>query len=254
MTLLAVHAHPDDETIFTGALLATWAAAGRPVTVVTCTRGERGEVIPEDLGHLRNDPEALAAHRERELASALRRLGVADQVFLDAGATTRYRDSGMTWLAPGRAGPVPEPAEGSFVDVPVEEAAELLAEVITSRRPAVVVGYGPDGGYGHPDHIHAHRVMHRAVELAAPAYRVAALLHRDWERPELLVDLAAVATKVADALRAHRTQVQQVRARTDGVTFALSNGQVQRLSPDEGYRFAPEWPPTVVTWPAGVRR
>ncbi|NKY41079.1 PIG-L family deacetylase, partial [Cellulomonas septica] len=82
--LLAVHAHPDDETLSTGALLATWARAGLPVMVVTCTRGERGEVIGDALAHLEGDEPALAAHRDTELAAALSSLGVADHAFLDA--------------------------------------------------------------------------------------------------------------------------------------------------------------------------
>lgn len=175
--LLAVHAHPDDETLSNGALLATWAAAGRPVTVVTCTRGEQGEVIPLDLRHLEGDGPALAEHRERELAAALDALGVVDHVFLDrvAGAdgvegTTddgpRFVDSGMAWAAAGRATAADDVPAGAFVRVPLDDAAARLAAVIRRRRPVVVVGYEPGGGYGHPDHVRAHEVMHRAVELA----------------------------------------------------------------------------------------
>lgn len=194
--LLAVHAHPDDETLSTGALLAAWAEAGWPVTVVTCTRGERGEVIPPELAYLTADAAALAAHRERELAAALSALGVTDHVFLDrvaadpdavsanaadiaafadqalpAGledAGLRYEDSGMTWLGPGRAGPGAT-TSAAFVRVPVAEAAARLAAVIRDRRPDVVVGYEPGGGYGHPDHVHAHHVMRAGVERAALA-------------------------------------------------------------------------------------
>jgi len=171
--LLAFHAHPDDETLATGALLATWAAAGAPVTVVTCTRGERGEVIPPALAHLEGDGPALAAHRERELAAALAALGVADHAFLDAlpgrdgAAPARYEDSGMVWLAPGRAGPAPDAGPGAFAAVPVDEAAARLATLLRARRPAVVVTDEPGGGYGHPDHVQGHRVAARALALAA---------------------------------------------------------------------------------------
>src|SRR6478609_7192343 len=99
--VLAVHAHPDDETLATGALLATWAASGLPVTLVTCTRGERGEVIGAGLAALEGDGPALAAHREHELAAALAALGVGDHVFLDGGVGPRYEDSGMAWLSSG---------------------------------------------------------------------------------------------------------------------------------------------------------
>lgn len=171
--LLAVHAHPDDETLATGALLATWAAAGLPVTVVTCTRGEQGEVIPAALRHLEGDGPALAAHRERELAGALTALGVTDHVFLDrvavpgAPAGRRFVDSGMAWVAAGRATNADDVPEDAFVRVGLEDAAARLAQVLRARRPAVVVGYEPGGGYGHPDHVRAHEVLHRAVVLAA---------------------------------------------------------------------------------------
>jgi len=168
--LLAVHAHPDDETLTTGALLATWAAAGLPVTVVTCTRGERGEAIGEQLEHLVGDGPALAARRTRELAGALAALGVGDHVWLDEiapAATARYEDSGMAWLAPGVATGVTGRPPGAFVEVDLEVAAGRVARLLRDRRPEVVVGYEPGGGYGHPDHVKAHRVMTRAVELAA---------------------------------------------------------------------------------------
>jgi N-acetyl-1-D-myo-inositol-2-amino-2-deoxy-alpha-D-glucopyranoside deacetylase len=179
--LLAVHAHPDDETLSTGGLLAAWARSTRPVMVVTCTRGEQGEVIPAELARLEGDALALAARREIELADALAALGIADHSYLDQLAeppgqgfvdTTGpghavYRDSGMAWLTPGRAGRGAELPPDAFVSVPIDEAARRLAALIRGRRPDVVVTYEPGGGYGHPDHVHAHLVTMRAVELAA---------------------------------------------------------------------------------------
>lgn len=172
--LLAVHAHPDDETLSTGALLATWAASGAPVTVVTCTRGERGEVIGPSLAELEGDGLALAAHREQELAAALAVLGVGDHAWLDAlpaapdgGRPTRYEDSGMVWLGPGRAGAAPDSGPAAFARADVDGAALRLARLLRDRRPAVVVTYEPGGGYGHPDHVQAHRVTMRAIALAA---------------------------------------------------------------------------------------
>lgn len=184
--LLAVHAHPDDETLTSGALVATWAAAGLPVTVVTCTRGERGEVIAlpgttsEGLGHLEGDGPKLAVHREGELAAALAALGGGDaaavgHVFLDRVAIPGlpaptgdrlFEDSGMAWVAPGIAGPDPAATSG-FARVPLDDAAARLAVVVRERRPAVVATYEPGGGYGHPDHVRAHEVTVRALELAA---------------------------------------------------------------------------------------
>lgn len=182
--LLVVHAHPDDETLSTGALLATWAAAGLPVTVVTATRGERGEVIPPELRHLEGDGPALAAHRERELAAALAALGVTDHAYLDTlppaprrpgeatpvpdrARASRYEDSGMVWVGTARAGAGGEVAPGAFVGVPLDEAAGRLAALIRDRRPAVVAGYDPEGGYGHPDHVRAHEVTMRALALTS---------------------------------------------------------------------------------------
>ncbi|MFD6140107.1 PIG-L family deacetylase [Promicromonospora sp. NPDC060271] len=197
--VLAVHAHPDDETLSTGGLLATFAAAGRPVCVVTCTRGERGEVIAlpgttsEGRAGLEGDGPALGAYREGELAAALRQLGggvdgVVEHAFLDtlpagppptgetgvpeASAEVRYEDSGMTWVAPGVAGPAPDSPPTAFARVPLDESAGRLAALVRARRPAVVATYEPGGGYGHPDHVRAHQVTVRALELAAdPAWQ-----------------------------------------------------------------------------------
>jgi N-acetyl-1-D-myo-inositol-2-amino-2-deoxy-alpha-D-glucopyranoside deacetylase len=196
--VVAVHAHPDDETLATGALLAACAAAGLPVTVVTCTRGERGEVIGDALAHLEGDGPALATHRERELAAALAALGVTDHVFLDQvpPAGERYQDSGMAWLADGRAGAAEQLPAGAFVAAPLDEAAARLAHVLRDRRPAVVVTYEPAGGYGHPDHVRAHLVTTRAVQLAARPV--------DGRRRAHAVPVLLWAAQDADALRAGR--------------------------------------------------
>ncbi len=184
--LVAVHAHPDDESLTTGALLATWAASGRPVTVVTCTRGERGEVIGERLAHLEGDGPALAEHRDHELGRALAALGVRDRGFLDTipgGSDGRFEDSGMAWVGVGRAGRLDDVPPGAFVTVGLEEAAERLARVIRARRPDAVVTYEPGGGYGHPDHVRTHEVTQWAVDFAAsrpddasPAFAVPVVL------------------------------------------------------------------------------
>ncbi|WP_448631500.1 PIG-L family deacetylase [Cellulomonas soli] len=218
--LLAVHAHPDDETLATGALLATWAAARRPVTVVTCTRGERGEVIGTELAHLEGDGRALAEHRSGELAAALLALGVDDQVFLDTvpGPATdgttgpltgdRFEDSGMAWVGTGRAGASAELPPHAFVAAHAGDAARRLARVLRSRRPDVVVTYEPDGGYGHPDHVRAHEVTVRAVELAAaegeggqPPHVVPVVLWAAHDESALRSAYAALAgAAVADVL------------------------------------------------------
>jgi N-acetyl-1-D-myo-inositol-2-amino-2-deoxy-alpha-D-glucopyranoside deacetylase len=162
--LLLVHAHPDDESINNGATMAKYAAEGALVTLVTCTLGEEGEVIPPGLAHLAADrDDTLGAHRIGELADAMAELGVADHRFL--GGPGRFRDSGMMGV------PQNERPE-SFWQADLDLAASYLVEVIRDVRPQVLVAYDPDGGYGHPDHIQAHRVAMRAADLAGePAYR-----------------------------------------------------------------------------------
>ncbi|MGW6457305.1 N-acetyl-1-D-myo-inositol-2-amino-2-deoxy-alpha-D-glucopyranoside deacetylase [Streptomyces sp. NPDC055078] len=157
--LLLVHAHPDDESINNGATMALYADAGAKVTLVTCTLGEEGEVIPPDLAHLAPDrDDRLGPHRVGELAAAMKELGVTDHRFL--GGPGRFRDSGMMGAEQNRR-------EGAFWDTPVDDAAPYLVEIIRSVRPQVLVTYDPRGGYGHPDHIQAHRVAMRAAELAS---------------------------------------------------------------------------------------
>jgi N-acetyl-1-D-myo-inositol-2-amino-2-deoxy-alpha-D-glucopyranoside deacetylase len=157
--LLLVHAHPDDESIETGATMAAYAAAGAAVTLVTCTLGELGEVIPPALAYLTaGSGAALGAHRTGELAAACAALGVRDHRFL--GGAGRWRDSGMMGLPDNDA-------PGCFWQADVAEAAALLAGVIRDVRPQVVVTYDERGFYGHPDHIQAHRVTRRAIGLAA---------------------------------------------------------------------------------------
>lgn len=162
--LLLVHAHPDDESINNGATMAKYAAEGAHVTLVTCTLGEEGEVIPAALAHLAADrDDTLGTHRTGELAAAMEVLGVRDHRFL--GGPGRYRDSGMMG-APQNDRP------DCFWQAGLDEAASHLVAVIREIRPQVLVAYDTNGGYGHPDHIQAHRVAMRAAELAAePAYR-----------------------------------------------------------------------------------
>ncbi|WP_326694075.1 N-acetyl-1-D-myo-inositol-2-amino-2-deoxy-alpha-D-glucopyranoside deacetylase [Streptomyces sp. NBC_01766] len=263
--LLLVHAHPDDESINNGATMAAYAATGAHVTLVTCTLGEEGEVIPPGLAHLAADREdALGAHRIGELAAAMRELGVRDHRFL--GGPGRYRDSGMMGVEQNHRA-------GAFWNTPVDEAAPYLVEVIRSVRPQVLVTYDPNGGYGHPDHIQAHRVAMRAAELAAePAFRQDlgephAIGKIYWNRVPRsvaeegfarlraagadfqgiadigdvpgVVDDALVTTEIdgtaytaakSAAMRAHASQIA-----VDGPFFALSNDRWQPLFVREYY-------------------
>jgi N-acetyl-1-D-myo-inositol-2-amino-2-deoxy-alpha-D-glucopyranoside deacetylase len=163
--LLLVHAHPDDESIETGATMARYAAAGVPVTLVTCTLGELGEIIPADLAYLgAGRGELLGKYRMGELDAACAALGVPDHRFL--GGPGRWRDSGMIGL-PSNDDP------GSFWQADLDEAALDLVAIIREVRPRVMVSYDDRGFYGHPDHVQAHRVAWRAFQLAGdPALAV----------------------------------------------------------------------------------
>ncbi|MEU6686861.1 N-acetyl-1-D-myo-inositol-2-amino-2-deoxy-alpha-D-glucopyranoside deacetylase [Streptomyces sp. NPDC046832] len=254
--LLLVHAHPDDESIINGATMARYAAEGAHVTLVTCTLGERGEVIPPELAHLTGA--ALGQHRRRELTAALAELGVRD--FRLLGGAGRYSDSGMMGL-PDNDDP------GCFWQADLDEAAGHLVEVIREVRPQVLVTYDENGGYGHPDHIQAHRVAMRAVQLAADAglpvpkvywNRVPrpvleesfARLREDLsgtsftkvadiddvpgvvpeERVTTVIDGTAHAAAKAAAMRAHATQIT-----VDGPYFVLSNELAQPILTTEYY-------------------
>ncbi|GAA0896735.1 N-acetyl-1-D-myo-inositol-2-amino-2-deoxy-alpha-D -glucopyranoside deacetylase [Virgisporangium ochraceum] len=158
-SILFVHAHPDDEAIGTGATMAMYAAAGDRVTLVTCTLGEEGEIHVPALSQLAaGQADQLGGYRIGELEAACAALGVTDHRFL--GGAGRYRDSGMMGL-PTNDHP------RAFWRADLDEAAGLLLDVIRETRPQVAVTYDPNGFYGHPDHIQAHRVTMRACELAA---------------------------------------------------------------------------------------
>jgi LmbE family N-acetylglucosaminyl deacetylase len=151
-TLLAVHAHPDDETVTMGGTLARYAAEGRRTVVVTCTTGALGEV---------SDPTLLvdgsvAALRDRELTAATNLLGVSRVVRMG------YADSGM-------AGWSTNFAPGAFFAADLTSAASTLTQVIDQERPQVVVGYDQTGGYGHPDHVKAHQVTVAAFDASTVA-------------------------------------------------------------------------------------
>jgi len=164
--LLLVHAHPDDETIGNGATMARYAAEGRGVTLVTCTAGEQGEILVPELEHLAADrDDALGEHRRAELADAMRELGVSDHRFLGGFGT--YRDSGMKWHPEGHAVAADEIHPNAFWRADLTEAANHLVAVIREVRPQVLVTYDEFGGYGHPDHVQAHRVAMYAAQLAA---------------------------------------------------------------------------------------
>jgi len=241
--VLLVHAHPDDETINNGATMAMYAALGASVTLVTCTRGEEGEVLIPELSHLAaNATDTLGQHRVTELALAMKELGVADHRFLGEGVTL-FRDSGMMGTEPNNRPDV-------FWQADIEEASDLLVQIIDEMKPHVLITYDEFGGYGHPDHIQAHRVAMRAAEKSAwdipkiywnvmpisviqegidamkgidsdfwGAEKAEDLpFAKDDSFVHALVDGNAYVEKKMNAMKAHATQIA-----VDGPFFALSN-------------------------------
>lgn len=234
--ILFVHAHPDDETIATGGTIAILLGRSAAVTVLTCTRGERGEVVPPELQQLEGDLAALGSYREGELAAAMRVLGVADHRILGnpdarvAGAAPRrYHDSGMRW-GPNGAEAISDADPRALCSAEFGEVVSDIATVIAAVRPTSVVSYDENGGYGHPDHILVHEATsHAALVLGEPFFTI---VPRGAEvAGDRIVDIAPVLGVKADALRAHRTQLTVV-----GDTIVHSGGQVEPIGTTEVFR------------------
>ena len=166
---MLVHAHPDDESINNGATMARYVDEGAQVTLVTCTLGEEGEVLVPDLHHLAADHgDELGEHRLGELTDAMACLGVTD--FVRLGGDHRFRDSGMAWADDGTATARDSLREGIFWTTDLLVAANELVSLIRDRRPQVLITYNEIGGYGHPDHVQAHRVAMYGYQLAGMAH------------------------------------------------------------------------------------
>lgn len=256
LRLLLVHAHPDDETINNGATMAMYAALGAEVTLITCTRGEEGEVLVPELAHLAStQSDCLGEHRKVELANAMKSLGIKDHRILGEGEVI-YRDSGMMGTDQNANPQV-------FWQADLERASDLLVEIIDEVKPHVMVTYDEIGGYGHPDHIQAHRVAMRASEKSnwqiekiywntMPKSVIAEGIEKlkgtgtDFFGAESVDDLPfasedSLVTTVIDgnefvgakmeAMKAHRTQIA-----LDGPFFALSNNLGLQVWGNEYYR------------------
>jgi len=241
--MLLVHAHPDDETINNGSTMALYAALGAEVTLVTCTRGEEGEVLVPELAHLAAQAtDSLGDHRVEELAVAMKALGISDHRFLGEGAI-KYRDSGMMGTEPNNRPDV-------FWNADFDEATDHLVRIIDEVKPHVLITYDEFGGYGHPDHIQAHRVAMSAAEKSAwniqkiywnvmPKSVIQEGIDsmkkigsdffgaesaddlpfaKDDSFVHAMVDGNAYVEQKMDAMRAHATQIE-----VDGPFFALSN-------------------------------
>lgn len=157
--LMLVHAHPDDESIFTGVTMAKYAAEGARVTLVTCTMGERGAIRISHQPGQGGDQLAgesrmalLGKLRAKELAVACAELGVTEHWYL--GGPGRWRDSGMGACDDPRA----------FCNADLDQAVDELAALVRKVQPQVMVAYDANGFYGHPDHIQAHLVAWHAYQ------------------------------------------------------------------------------------------
>lgn len=228
-----VHAHPDDETIATGALIAQLVERGHAVSVLTATRGELGDVVPGPLSHLAGTPE-LVAHRENELDAALATLGVTEHAFLgdpparDAIGSRHYRDSGMAWISEGVAGPAESSDERSFC---AAEEADVVADMIAWLRHVdaeLVITYDADGGYGHPDHVRCHHLARTAADVLAREFAV--VVHEPGE-DVLWLDLERHLPVVIRALEHHASQVS-----VEGTTLTHSGGQSEPVRTSVGLR------------------
>ncbi|GHS87811.1 mycothiol S-conjugate amidase [Actinomycetota bacterium] len=285
LRLMAVHAHPDDESSKGAASMARYAAQGVDVLVATCTGGERGDVLNPSYPPLTGGIEEMRAVRRAEMAAAARALGVR-QHWLG------FVDSGLP-----EGDPLPPLPEGCFGLVPLEEAAAPLVELVREFRPHVITTYDPTGGYPHPDHVMTHRVGVEAFQAAGDPERYRgrgepwtplklyynhgfsmariraaheALIERGLESPfgEWVESRAAreipereVTTLVEcadwfgardDALRAHATQIDP-----DGFFFAMPRDLEREVWPYEEYELAISRVPTTLPEDdlfAGVRK
>ena len=172
LTLMAVHAHPDDESSSTGGVLARYSDEGVRTIVVTCTNGEFGDgpagVKPGEDGH---DTADVAQTRLAELREACKHLGVTELELLG------YHDSGMPeWEYRNRP--------DAFCNIPLDEVAGRIGVLIERYQPQVVVTYDPDGAYQHPDHVQASRAAITAVERSSVPAKLylTAMRRSDWQR------------------------------------------------------------------------
>jgi N-acetyl-1-D-myo-inositol-2-amino-2-deoxy-alpha-D-glucopyranoside deacetylase len=267
--LILVHAHPDDESITSGATMAKYVAEGAQVTLVTCTLGEEGEILIPEMAHLAAGLEdKLGQHRITELDAAMKELNVTDWRLLGGPGT--FRDSGMI-------GTTANERKDNFWQTDLLVATKHLVKIIREMKPQVLITYDDFGGYGHPDHIQAHRVATYAVTLAAaPTFELE--LGEPWEVQKVywtafpksviragitelkaagdtsefaaqdpnsipfacddelittVIDAGDFAEAKVAALKAHVTQISM----EDGF-FALSNNLGSRILGSEYYRLA----------------
>jgi N-acetyl-1-D-myo-inositol-2-amino-2-deoxy-alpha-D-glucopyranoside deacetylase len=234
-TVLIVHAHPDDETLATGALILELRARDMRVALVTATRGERGEVVAALRDSIDADERHLTRRREQELRGAVERLGVTEAYLLGEPPARapglparRYRDSGMRWIRPGLAGPMPDVPPDALCAAPLPEVVADVGALLQTVRPDLVISYDDNGGYGHPDHRRIRAAAERAA--AERGLSFAELVLHDssgvewFETPNRLAE-------VRSALACHSSQLT-----VDGDEIVHSGGQREPIRTSVGLR------------------
>lgn len=211
LTLMAVHAHPDDESSSTGGTLARYSTEGVNTVLVTCTNGEYGDgpghVKPGEEGH---DPEQVAKTRLAELELACEHLGVGHLELLG------YHDSGMPdWEF--------KDADHVFWATPISESAGRLAELMDRYRPDVVVTYDDRGGYNHPDHVRAHQITCEAVTLTGIPSKLyfIARRRRDWEKLRERMQAAGIEVPAPPARQLTPERIKQMEDQEARITTEI---------------------------------
>lgn len=223
-TVGLLHAHPDDESLATGALIADLVGHGVTCKVLTATRGERGEVVEGPLSHLAGTDE-LHAHRMAELDRALAALGADPAAFLD------FEDSGMRWITDTVAGPAEDVGPRALTNAPVEDVAREIAAWAEREGIDYLVTYDSTGGYGHPDHVHIHHATVRAAQAAGiPLLEVLPTRKGSRWRGEW-TELPHTRAQVVAALRQHASQVTVSDPDREGGIIVTHSGGQEELIP-----------------------
>lgn len=245
-SVLFLHAHPDDETLATGGIIAWLSSQGVHVTVLTATRGERGEVVAGPLSALEGTPE-LAVERERELTRALAALGVSERHYLgESGARApglavprQYLDSGMEWGGDGFAFAAADASVDSLSLAPLAEVIGDVLALVLRLSPDLIVTYDERGGYGHPDHVR----MHDAAVVVADSSGIPLVMvlgEGEANLPSVFArDTTAQQPAVLRALAAHASQLELVSDSRGTLGIVHSGGQRQEISTVEYFRRYP---------------
>ena len=159
LRLMAVHAHPDDESSKGAGTMARYVAEGAEVMVVTCTGGERGDVLNPGLKDAPDLKRDIAEYRRHEMAAAVAALGV------------RHRWLGFVDSGLPEGDPLPPLPHGCFARTPLDVASAPLVKLVRSFRPHVITTYDENGGYPHPDHIMCHKISVEAFDAAGDPER-----------------------------------------------------------------------------------